>query len=77
MAKQKVSVTLSPERIDRARAVTGKANLSELLDDALDALVARELERQWLEAHQEPSAGADDLPGGVPVDLTDLPWDDR
>ncbi len=77
VAKQKVSVTLSPERIERARAVTGRANLSELLDDALDAIVERELERQWLAAHDRAAAAAVDLPGEIVVDLTDVPWDDR
>ncbi len=76
MAKQKVSVTLSPERLRRAREVTRSANLSELLDDALDALVERELERRWLEGH-ERAAGDTGLPGEVPVDLTGVPWDSR
>lgn len=76
MAKQKVSVTLSPERVDRARAVTGRMNLSDLLDDALEALVERELERRWLSAH-DVRVGSEDLPGEVPVDLGDVPWDDR
>lgn len=76
MAKQKVSVTLSPERIERARAVTGRVNLSELLDDALDAVVERELERRWLTAHDR-AARRDDLPHEIAVDLADVPWDDR
>ena len=76
MAKQKVSVTLSPERLRRAREVTRSANLSEMLDDALDALVERELERRWLEGH-ERAPGDTGLPGEVPVDLTDVPWDSR
>lgn len=77
MAKQKVSVTLSPERIDRARAVTGRTNLSELLDDALDALVERELENRWLDGHDRSAGFRDDLPGEVVVNLADVPWDDR
>lgn len=76
MTKRKVSVTLSPERVDRARAVTGRTNLSELLDDALDALVDRELENRWLAGHQA-GAERDDLPGEVAVDLTEVPWVDR
>ncbi|MDN5861778.1 MAG: type II toxin-antitoxin system CcdA family antitoxin [Pseudonocardia sp.] len=76
MAKQKVSVTLSPERIERARTVTGRSNLSELLDDALDAVVERELERQWLAVHDRSPAGTD-LPGEIVVDLADVPWDER
>ncbi|HEU0088035.1 MAG TPA: type II toxin-antitoxin system CcdA family antitoxin [Pseudonocardiaceae bacterium] len=75
MAKQKVSVTLSPERLDRARAVTGTANLSELLELALDALVERELERRWLAAHEHETN--DDLPGEVPIDLAEVPWQGR
>lgn len=75
MSKRKVSVTLTPERIARAQEVTGRANLSELLDEALLALVDRELEQRWI-------AGTDstmdrDLPSGVPVDLSDVPWEPR
>lgn len=77
MAKQKVSVTLSPERIERAKAVTGRVSLSELLDDALDALVDRELERRWLDAHQPGEAADADLPVDAPVDLRSLPWSDE
>lgn len=74
MPKQKVSVTLSPERLSRAQAITGSENVSELLDDALAALIDRELERRWLAGH---TGGSDDLdlPGEVVVDLSDLPWD--
>jgi len=75
VAKQKVSVTLTPERVERARAVTGRSSLSELLDDALDALVDRELERRWLDAHERAAVGETDLPGEVPVDLADVPWE--
>ncbi|MGQ0464686.1 MAG: type II toxin-antitoxin system CcdA family antitoxin [Sporichthyaceae bacterium] len=71
MAKRKVSVTLSPERIESARAALPHVTLSELLDEALQALVDRELERRWLAGHAE----AADLPGEVPVDLSDVPWD--
>lgn len=76
MPKQKISATLSPERLQRARTITGNQNLSELLDSALDALIERELERCWLAGHDH--AGEDiDLPPEVPVDLTDVPWVDR
>lgn len=75
MSKRKVSVTLTPERIDRAQRVTGRANLSELLDEALLALVDRELEQRWIAAHD--SAHDPDLPADVPVDLSDVPWEPR
>lgn len=73
--KRKVSVTVSPERLRRAQEITGTTNLSELIDDALAALVERELERRWLEAHATGGQTAD-LPGEVSVDLSAVPWDE-
>ncbi len=70
-AKTKVSATLTPGRLAEAQAITGTGNVSQLLDDALAALIERELERRWMDARPDP-----DLPGEVPVDLTDVPWDD-
>ena len=72
MAKEKISATITPERLARARAVMPASNVSEILDEALDALVERELERRWLAAHQ-----GDDLPGPVAPDLSSVPWDDE
>lgn len=73
MPKQKVSATISPERLRQAQALTGNGNVSEVLDQALEVLIERELERRWLEGRGE--AAADDLPGEVPVDLSDVPWE--
>lgn len=70
-ARTKVSATLTPERLKQAQEVTGMSNVSQLLDEALAALVERELERQWLDAHPD-----DELPGEVEVDLADVPWDE-
>lgn len=70
-AKTKVSATLTPERLRQAQAVTGTSNVSQLLEDALAALIERELERRWLEANRD-----DDLPGEVPVDLSSVPWEE-
>lgn len=67
-------MTLSPERLRRAQVITGSDNVSELLDDALEALIERELERRWFAGH-ESTAEDPDLPGGVTVDLSDVPWD--
>lgn len=75
MSKRKVSVTLTPERIARAQQVTGRSNLSELLDEALLALVDRELEQTWIARTDAP--GDRDIPDDVPVDLSDVPWEPR
>jgi hypothetical protein len=73
MTRVKISATLAPERIAEARAVVETASLSELLDRALEALVERELEQRWLDAHDGDNT---DLPGPVAVDLSDVPWDE-
>lgn len=71
MAKTKLSVTISPERLAEARRLTGTSNVSAVVDEALVALIEREQERRWIDAHPD-----DDLPGEVVPDLRHLPWDD-
>jgi post-segregation antitoxin (ccd killing protein) len=75
MAKRKVSATISPERLHRAQELTGNENVSEVLDQALGALVERELERRWLHEHDE--GPLHDLPGETLVDLAHIPWDEE
>jgi len=69
--RTKVSATLTPDRLREAREVTGTSNVSQLLDEALAALIERELEKRWLEANL-----SDELPGEVEVDLTSVPWEE-
>lgn len=69
--KTKVSATISPERLARAREVTGTESVSELLDDALAALIERELEQRWLQARPD-----EDLEAEVSPDLAAAPWED-
>ncbi len=71
MPKTKVSATVSPERLARAREVTGTDSVSDLLEEALGALIERELEQQWLQAHPD-----EELPGEVVPDLSAVPWED-
>lgn len=68
--RMKISATVTPERLQEAKEVTGTTNISRLLDDALDALIERELERRWLAAHAD-----DALPGEIEVDLSSVPWE--
>lgn len=75
MTKQKVSATVDRDALARAQRLLGTDTVSHVLDEALDALVERELERRWLAAH--PVDGdRDDLPGSVEPDLSSVPWDD-
>ncbi|MGH9187983.1 MAG: hypothetical protein ACRD0U_19585, partial [Acidimicrobiales bacterium] len=61
-----------PDRSIGSSVGPGTSNVSQLLDEALAALIERELERRWLDAHPD-----DDLPGEVAVDLSSVPWDDE
>lgn len=73
--KMKVSATLRPERLREAQAITGTSNVSQLLEDALSALIERELEKRWLDANRDGGLSGD-LPGEVPVDLSSVPWEE-
>jgi hypothetical protein len=70
--RTKVSATLTPERLKEAQEVTGTRNVSHLLDEALGALIERELEKRWIDAHPD-----DEVPGEVQVDLSAVPWDEQ
>lgn len=72
MARKKISATVDPDRLAEAVTLSGIENVSAVLDRALRALIEQEHERRWLAAHP-----VDDLPGEVPPDLSDLPWDDQ
>lgn len=80
MSKTKISATVDPDVLARARAASDASSVSELIDEALALLVERRLEERWLGAHTGGDAasarGDDHLPGEVPVDLAHLPWDD-
>jgi post-segregation antitoxin (ccd killing protein) len=77
MTKVKISVSVTPERLDAARRVLPDLNVSELVEQGLSALVEAEFERRWMQGHAD-SAGRDvDLPGAVPADLSHIPWEDE
>jgi hypothetical protein len=77
VSKVKVSATVSPERLERAKQLTRSDNVSEILDQGLEALIARELER----IHSDGYAGVPQ--GGEVVDIVDPavwsegPWDEE
>lgn len=75
MTKRTVSATISPERLRQAQELSGSDNVSDVSDQALAVFIERSLELRWIEAHATGPAG--DLPGEVPVDLSELPWDDE
>lgn len=77
MAKVKISATVDPDRLERAKELTGVRSVSEVLERGLAALIEHELER----AHAEGYARVPQ--GGETVSTTDagvwaeLPWDEE
>ena len=69
-ARTKISATLTPERLREAQEVTGTSNVSQLLDEALAALIERQLEKRWLDANPD-----DELPGEVEGGRPAVPWE--
>lgn len=45
--------------------------MTEPIGAALEALINRELEQRWIDAHPD-----DELPGQVEVDLSPVPWEE-
>ena len=75
MTKEKISATIDPDRLAAARALSPAGSVSGVLNEALLALIEREQERRWLDAH-DAADSVDDLPQDPRPDLTNLPWDD-
>jgi len=77
MAKVKISATVDPARLERAKELTGVSSVSEVLERGLVALIEDELERIHVEGYaRQPQAGeaVDVVDTGV---WADLPWDDE
>ncbi len=75
MAKVKISATVDPARLDRAKELTGVSSVSELLDRGLAALIEDELERIHAEGRL-PQSGETIDSADVRI-WADLPWDEE
>lgn len=74
MGKVKVSATVSPEHLARAKQLTGSQNVSEVLDRGLKALIDDELERIHAEGYAG-SAQADEAVDTVDAAVwSKIPW---
>lgn len=77
MAKVKISATVDPARLERAKELTGVTSVSEVVDRGLAALIEAQLERVHAEGyHRLPQSG--ETVGVVDPGLwADLPWDEE
>jgi Arc/MetJ family transcription regulator len=69
MTKRKTSITVDPDKAERAGQLIGSSNFSETVDRALDALIREERARRDLEAYTE-TPEIDDERALVPSRLT-------
>lgn len=77
MTKVKISATVDPARLERAKELTGVSSVSEVLERGLTALIEDELERIHVEGYaQHPQAG--ETVDAVDARIwADLPWDEE
>lgn len=77
MSKMKVSATVSPERLERAKELTGCQNVSEVIDRGLEALIAREVERIHADGYDRAEQGGDTVDTVDPAVWAEVPWDEE
>jgi hypothetical protein len=77
MAKVKVSATIDPDRLERAKKLTGSDNISEILDMGLQALIVAEQETIYVEGYTRLPQGNETSAVVDPKFWADIPWDEE
>lgn len=77
MAKVKISATVDPDRLERAKQLTGVRSVSEVLDRGLTALIEDELERIHADGYSRVAQGDETVRAVDPDMWADLPWDEE
>jgi hypothetical protein len=77
MAKLKVSATVDPARLERAKQLTGLTNVSEVLERGLAALIEDELERIHADGYARMPQAGETATAVDPSVWAELPWDDE
>jgi hypothetical protein len=76
VSKVKVSATVNPANLERARELTGCTSVSEILDRALEALIEDHLERRHSEGYTRFPQGGETVEAVDPSVWAELPWDE-
>jgi hypothetical protein len=77
MAKVKISATVDPARLARAKELTGVSSVSEVLERGLTALIEDELERIHADGYSRAPQGDETVRAVDPGMWADLPWDEE
>lgn len=75
--KTKVSATIDRDRLAEAQKLTGCANVSAVLDQALEALIVAHLERAHVEGYARIPQGEETIALPDPSVWASLPWEDE
>jgi hypothetical protein len=74
--KTKVSATIDRDRLAEAKRLTGCANVSAVLDQALEALIVARLERAHADGYARLPQGDETIALPDPSVWASLPWDE-
>jgi hypothetical protein len=77
MAKVKISATVDPARLERAKELTGAGSVSEVLERGLAALIEDELERVHADGYSRMPQAGETVTAVDPGVWADLPWDEE
>lgn len=77
MAKVKISATVDPARLERAKELTGVRSVSEVIDRGLRALIEDELERIHADGYSREPQADETVRTVDPGVWADLPWDEE
>lgn len=77
MSKVKISATVDPDRLQRAKELTGCESTSEVLDRGLTALIEDTLEQVHADGYARVPQGDETVSTVDARVWLDLPWDDE
>ncbi|MDA8061291.1 MAG: hypothetical protein M0T80_02465 [Actinomycetota bacterium] len=77
MAKVKISATVDPAQLERAKELTGLSSVSQLVDRGLAALIKDNLERAHAEGYVRRPQGAETVTTVDGIVWTEMAWDDE
>jgi hypothetical protein len=75
--KVKISATVDPARLERAKELTGLTSVSEVLERGLAALIEDELERAHAAGYARAPQSGETVDAVDPGVWADLPWEDE
>jgi hypothetical protein len=77
MTRIKISATVDPDRLERAKKLVGSDSVSEVVDLGLRALIEAQLEVVHVNGYARLPQGDETVTTVDPSVWADLPWDEE